>query len=451
MKSVYLLLSIMLLISIKANADCSGVPANNYKTDLSWGESYYQTHLLMEFERTRDSELLRTFLRRADCVLATRDDNSNRDTRSPTWTAYDIYDESRKISNVGLDGLILFPFGRFLMIYKTEPHLFVDGVASNLNLDNYKIKFENAISAVSGYHQTYSWNRSLGTYKAHSLFFEQDSRGRTLKNFERLPYNLVAAMGSAHFMLYLSNEDPAQLRIAKFIASDILNALEYDSLGAVSWLYFYADKEIPEDLSHGAIVANFIKLLADSGVIFDASHIQALDKAIRYFTLGSSDVIYHYIGKNREVYYRKYECQQNSTKNASDICRSLARWLPVIPYSNWTDLAKEFIPSTNLGNGGFDYLVRSYVSTFTRELDYGNSTCSREGQCTSGSCFGLPQTGQMCGFKLGNYSNCKKDSDCFSGQCFGGQVCGSPLGNGSICTRHHECASGNCDQSVCVP
>lgn len=391
-------------------------------SDLAWGESYKLSAMLMQFERSRSVDTLNDFFTRVDAVFASRDDRSRRFTGAATWSTPAIYSPLLVCSNVGLDGMILNPISRFLVLAKERPEIFPYDVTSR------RQAYVKAIKETLAYHQLKSWNASLGTYREHADCEEVDSLGRRILNFDRLPFNLIAAMGRVQMNLYLATGDSQPLKAATSIAKDLRLWFIHGYGGAIYWPYLYADT-LPDDSSHGAIVADFIKLLADHGVVFNQTTVDGLDATVRYQILGGSSVVMTYIGARRDSYK---SCFGNTYYD----CRDLALWLPVIPYNNWTVYAKSFI---HPDSGSFGLLAKEMAAKYTRTKGYGAS-CSDDAECFTGSCY----AGRICGYKLGYGSTCVKDSDCASGSCYGGRTCGMPLGSGSSCTRHHECVSGEC-------
>ncbi len=415
----------------------SVVPDNYPDRDLAWGESYYLSSLLVRFENSLNPLDVNEFFQRSAQVILKRDDNSQRFSKEATWTYRTLYEPgfggaAVNCSNAGIDGMILTPFSEFLSLYRQRPELFASAGVSTVELESTRSKLQTAIQEVIDYHQRKSWNSTVGTYQTHIDCAEVDSRNRRGRDFTRLPFNLIAAMGRVHFRLYLESGDPVELKRATSIANDLKSWFKYGPLGELYWPYFYADSD-PEDRSHGVIVADFIKLLAEHGVVFNWETVSALDKTIRFQILGSSNVVMDYIGERKDV---SSGCSDPANQVDYFKCRDLAQWLPFIAYKNWTDLAKSYI---HIDSGSYGLLAEALQKKFTRTKTE-NQTCSHEGECSTSSCLGKG----TCGEKIKFGGTCRKDSDCYSGQCFAGVVCGNPLGAGSTCTRHHECVSGLC-------
>jgi hypothetical protein len=339
---------------------------SNYPAaSLAWDESYYLSSLLLRFEREKNISALDEFFYRVSLLKNTREDKVRLRGSRPIWTSRGSEEAKYQLPPadcviVGMDAMTLNPLSEFISLYHNKKNLF-DGLAyPTYQLDEIKSDYISFIRETMNFHIAGSWNSALGTYKYHSSSRCVDSQGRADQGMNRLPFNLIAAAGRIHFRLFEATQTADDLARVVAIAQDLKASFRYGSLGQVSWPYHTIDpiESIPEDLSHGAIVAEFIKLMADRNMVFSSDDLDALDKTVRYHIMSSSNVIYHYIGFRKNVFYG---CLDPAKPGDYIACRSLAQWFPLMKNPDWIVAAKRYV---HPDNSDYSSLVRELLQKY---------------------------------------------------------------------------------------
>lgn len=430
----------------------ASIPIDNSATGYAFGWSDSQHALLLDFERTRNIEYLRTFLHRAFYIVSHRDDNISLEG-DPVWTYDVVLGESagtdQTCASAGIDGLVLTSMAEFLFMYAQKNYIFTQAVKNELSLDEAKEYFETIITQTTDFHREISWNEGIdgfgtGTYKMHQQCDEKEGSGaRTLRDLPSLPFNLTTAMGRVHFMLYKSNGEQAHLDRALAIAGHLAanfsifeTTTNHAGSDGLQWPYWSVDPlsptdlgvGIPEDLTHGVVVLNFIKMLTDNNVAFNDQHLTDLFKTIQGWVLRNSDKVRQYIGTRAEPSFTSAEARGITVpvnEEAKNFGRSVAGWFPVMDKA-WIKYANDYyVPAT--GGSESHKLAVSNKAAYTRAgMASAGSACKIDGQCDTDICF----QGAVCSGPIyaPSTSTCNRDKECDSGFCtfdlgYGRKIC----------------------------
>ena len=332
------------------------------------------------------------------------------------------------ITSVVDTGNIVYPLLKFAKFVKSDSTLEANyGLKANEYIEASKLALR--------FHDG-EWTDDVshgGAYRALPQTLERDTGACSVARPPAYPYNIQAIMGRALLLLGVLDDDREARFKAQGIATYIRNALNVQELnGRKSYWWKYQEwtadgsnasvthcngDATNEDYSHGADVADFIRLATTENLEFTHQDLALLANTF-------TDVLV----KNGEL-YRSLKVGDaanlislnNQANETPDAYRAAAKWLVLAPY----------------GDGVIDAF---------------NSLNGLQGLNLSGpndSTFKyLAQVYSEHKFKYGTY--CKFDNECESGICYASGVCANLLSTGSICYRDNECSSDLCVETYCV-
>jgi hypothetical protein len=421
--------------SLADYSDTQYLGQNNIIQNLTWGESYVMEGYINMYEITGNTKYLNYFVKHANAVIAQRDDKVGAFLKRPVWSTKNNVENNEFLGTVVCSGMITFPIARFIQLVRSNKLTKFNTIAnyylrSIQQTINWHIQREYRESIL--HNQTYGFFSALPETSRAFI----DSRGRPMYDWHSLPFNMQNALGRSIILLYEITRNSNYLRVA----SGLFKYYQYfwtsiPQAPAIVVPYWSRDLNELEDVSHGAISNEFVRLMHEYhggiGRNFVVQHsLIALLNLIKLRPLGVAFKV------------------DGSMINYNDI-DTIGLWGST---NNYTPGISKFAANviqfreSHLGPSVvmFDSLAMALRGDGDR--NYGEA-CSRDAQCKSGICYG----GQICGDPLGNSSSCTRGKECASGICFKNQVCASALGNNSICYAHHECASKLCSNNRCSP
>lgn len=419
-------------------------PDNTYAY-LSWSEVFVLDGYLRFYEGTKNPEHLEKFLTHAELILSKRDDRTGHKDylgrAGPVWSSIH-YTQGVPYSGIVSSGMFTYPLAKFANIvkkYSLGPRF------SRLN-KTYQVHANNFITAAK---QTVDFHdeeinhqpKSCGLntigclsylFPLNTCSFFVDTGHDPACDHEAVPYNMQNALARTMIMIYAVTGEQKYLQKARGIAAYYKKALKPQADGSVLVDYWIKNNS-QEDLSHGSMSVDFMKLAHDEGVAFTTDDLHRFALTMMNRMKLSPTTISLGISGGQEI------------ASDSDLI-TMPNWIVVSGTKpEMKQLAHDVLASKPSTISGAEFNAYGVLAEYGGVKAYG-SLCSSDSECSSNICF----AGQVCGKPLGNGSTCSRNRECHSGICFNQQVCANQLGVGSTCYAHHECLSSKCSGNKCV-
>jgi len=245
-------------------------PARQQPGIYAWGEAHLLLAYIVQFEATRDTRYLDTFVRRFQILLNLRDDRVGRidEVRGrimPGWGSVRFSTtpphQGKYTSWAVHVGMILFPSARFVHWVERNPTLSAPYAAASH-------AFRAAIiESLTAYEDQWHERPVPGGSGEIEGYYTEPVIGAA-----PLPLNMMNTLGRIMLELHLASPNPRYLdrvtRLARFLKSRLV--LRPD--GAYQWAY-RPGLEPPydataEDFSHAALNADFMVQCFHAGIVF---------------------------------------------------------------------------------------------------------------------------------------------------------------------------------------
>jgi len=401
------------------------LPVSNYygysnsDSQLTWGASYELMSYLSNFKATRNLSTLAQFIVYAEFVRSQRDDKLGYNYGLKTWSSWDYSERVPYATLVG-DGMITYPFADFsALILTKDPDLkkiFIPALGKTIGALALEY-FQVASDTLEAHSAEQNPDGSYRALSDSSVYF-LDSLKNPMSAAKELPFNQYLAMGRTIVKLYEASglqkyKDAANKMATRFLAN------VSDRSGYPYWLYWLQYAGNYEDVSHGHIDVDFLRLCYEAGLTSvkwtDISNIaQRFSKKIYQ---GGGVVSYDILGVIPE--------------ETTDYRNSMS-WMMLSGYNSDVKLiglhAGSLLSSSSAAEGYGAY-AKGLEKEFGGRASL-NSSCNFASECASGICHpqGISSLGEL---------EFEADS----------QSCQSFRSLGSSCTSHFDCLSGFCDFS----
>lgn len=235
-------------------------PAREQPGVYAWGEAHLLLAYITQFEATRDTRYLDTFVRRFSVLLSLRDDKVGRldEVRGrvmPGWGSVrfsvDTAHQGKYTSWTVHVGMILFPAARFVHLVGMDPSLAVR-YADSL------VKFRSAIAeSLSAYDDHWHERTPSGGLSCETEGYYMEP----ILGEKPLPLNQMTTLGRVMLEMNLDRPNAHYLDRVTKLARFFKNRIVLRSDGAYQWAYWPGieppyDKGA-EDFSHAAINADY--------------------------------------------------------------------------------------------------------------------------------------------------------------------------------------------------
>lgn len=255
----------------KDNLNTDGFPTGAL---LAWSESYLMQSYAEMFRATRDENYLDKLYEHIDSVMHNRDDfreqvdykgelipawGTNRYTKNKTWMHFAVH-----------TGMITYPMLEFVQLVR------------NFRIQRLTKEAETVLALVQesvNYHDK-EWKpqeTGYGLYTYPEDFYH--------KSNYVLPLNQQAAMGRSLILLWKLTNEKKYFERARDIALAIKASLQPAKFGGYVWgvqIGPLSDNNGLEDISHGAITIDFIRLAYEEGIVFTSQDIQRITFTIKH-------------------------------------------------------------------------------------------------------------------------------------------------------------------------
>jgi hypothetical protein len=241
-------------------------PISNDQGQLAWQVSFHLQALVEMLETTHDTLYASQFVRLADAVAAERDDQHQRvdEIRHHMlkgWGSRKYSMNHRTVWTVHT-GLIVAPLAQFAALVRRNP----------------------AWAARYGAAAQRCLQIARESMASHDREFRPGpgpDEGRMLWFAESLPFNQQSVVGRAWLFIDAASESPPyQDRLAR-LARHLRQHMQRQPDSSLVWGYWVTLGELPtdrEDISHGALGADFLVLCAEAGIGFTAADRRALER-----------------------------------------------------------------------------------------------------------------------------------------------------------------------------
>lgn len=286
---------------------------DNSDGGLAWGLSYRMSSLNEMFKVTGDEKYLHRNLLLAEHLVSSTDLATGKGPL-PTWSSTK-YSGGRRMTHLVHTAMIAFP------------------VLEALSLTG-KQKHEELLGAIIAALRTHDFQWRDGPRADEGYFVYPPDQERA---GEVLPVNRLNAMAKCLWMEWKLTGNQESKRKALSLARFFKNRLMLSEGGAYLWPYFLtlkvekAEEFLPEDMSHAALTASLVPLLAEDGKVFDEADLQRFAATLHQGILGERPGIVF------------ADLQGRATGDPKQVDLA-ARWLEFAPYhrSIYPKLAKYY-------------------------------------------------------------------------------------------------------------
>ncbi len=228
-----------------------------------WGESYIMMSFVEMYKATRDLFFLDKMVQHADAVFANRDDVKGRvdmirnkimpawgsGTYGVTWFVY-----------LSHNGMISYPIAAFCRIVLEDPELHP---RYQTKANEYLVKIRQTLDCFDD-----NW-REVGD---RGYYLSPHVSGIP-------PFNGMIALGRAIIEAWLASGDAKYLNRAERLSRYLKSHLRIGAHDSYNW-YYGEDYPTPEDISHGAIEADFAALAYRNGIVFTRQDIERFARTL---------------------------------------------------------------------------------------------------------------------------------------------------------------------------
>lgn len=340
---------------------------DNKSSSLTWGASYEMMAYLSRFRSTQDFNTLLEFIRYAQEVLNKTDRSLNFGSGADVWSQTN-YTGGIPYPTVAGDGMISYPIADFATIVLAQSEEFqkrlIDIEGVKLSLKQIAVNYLDHAIRVIAFHDK-EWN-GFGGYIAlpETAEYFKDPDGRSISTYMELPFNMTMALGRTMLKVYSFNKDQKlKIKLSGMIAR-WKEFRTYSSNGNVSWPYMTEMPTVPEDVTHGAIDVDFLRLAYEHGIDgIGSSDLRELGHSFRYTMSYSSGLVtYHVNGTT------KWETIENHQQYPYRYLDTIS-WLSLAPYHD--EVRKMAIDATRASTfppgGGYLQWVRDLYTEHTKQ------------------------------------------------------------------------------------
>jgi hypothetical protein len=370
---------------------------NNENAAIVWGESYNLAGLLEYFQATKNLAYLDEFIKRSDIVLSARDDKRGYAHGYPVWsdTRYTKGVPYADLADVAMPSYPLIEFSYLVGLdpalgsatYDDGGNTYGDAASRYAAAIRETMDFEDRewhATEGGGYYQALPETRS----------YFLASNGIPMTDAGPAPYNYQSSMGRVHVYLYKVTGNPRYLAKADALAAFLKQAtLVVD--GALYWNYWDSPLATPhaEDVAHGLISVDFIRIMYNFGLAFTPGDIAALCKTFDKIYVSPSQVNYEINGADPEP------------ANRASI---VAGWAMLGEFDPTIAGRAKTVDAP--GSTGSRYWVHAVVTR-------ASTACAFDYECKTNVC--LSATNQ-CSTLLPDGSACRRNVECQSKVCGAG-------------------------------
>ncbi|HLU69079.1 MAG TPA: hypothetical protein VKZ63_22510 [Kofleriaceae bacterium] len=236
--------------------------------NLAWGESYVMMALLAAY--------LDELARHADAVLASRDSERGvtdyRGRSEACWQATRPDYTAEPYCFAVHTGMIASPMVEAAAVILADPALSARPAPGGQTLGDRARAFIEAGQAAAAVHadELRTEGEDLGyyVYRTDATF---------LAAGQKVPLNMMNAMGLLHLALHAATGDADHLERARRLANHLRASLTIATDGGYAWNYRAGPYVAPgEDVSHAALNVAFAARAAAAGVVFDEDDLRRL-------------------------------------------------------------------------------------------------------------------------------------------------------------------------------
>lgn len=243
-------------------------PISNDQGQLAWQVSLHLSALAEMLQATRDTAYASQFVRLADAVAAARDDRHQRvdQVRHHVLKSWGARKYSQQVHTVWAvhTGLICAPLAQFAALVRQNP----------------------AWAERYGPAAQRCWQTAREAMQTHDSEYRPGpgpDEGRVLAAGQCLPFNQLSVVGRAWLFIDAASDPPPYRerlsQLARFLRRNVRRMPD----SAIVWGYWVPLGELPtdrEDISHGALSADFMTLCAASGIEFTAADRRGLERSL---------------------------------------------------------------------------------------------------------------------------------------------------------------------------
>lgn len=243
-------------------------PVSNDQGQLAWQVSLHLSALVEMLQATRDTTYAAQFARLADAVAAARDDRHQRTdmVRHHVLKAWGARKYSKNVHTVWAvhTGLICAPLAQFAALVRQTPAW----------ADRYGPAAQRCLQTA---------REAMRTHDAEYRPGPGPDEGRVLAFGQCLPFNQLSVVGRAWLFIDAASDPPPYRERLSQMARFLRRNLKLMPDSSLLWGYWVPLGELPtdrEDISHGALSADFIALCADAGIEFTAADRRGVERSL---------------------------------------------------------------------------------------------------------------------------------------------------------------------------
>lgn len=385
---------------------------DNINSAITWCSSYELMAYLSSYRTTRNLSYLEEFLTHSYDVFNHRDDVTGIGDKKPLWSQTN-YTIGMPYPTLISTGMITYPIADFIKLVLIEDPL-LQKITLKDNEKSLKIIAQEFLSLIEESVKAHDsqWNTN-GSYRAlpETQNYFLDSNGKPISSHNELPYNMYLAIGRTLIILSEVTNNKNYKKKAELMLNHFKTVISYNYKGNPFWDYWSFYPGTKEDVSHGSIDVDFLRLAFEAGLNgITRDNIVAFGNTF-------SDIMLVELGR---VSYLV------TGGEVSEDYRNAMSWMFLSPYH--LNLKYIGIDASRLytsNNEGYGVWGLAMVSEFGGRLDE-NSQCRLDSDCLSSIC--LPD----------------ENSFIYEDSSLAISYCKNPLDAGSLCGKNRDCQSGSC-------
>lgn len=261
-------------------------PASNAAGGIAWGESYTMSALTEMLAATGDARYADMFVKLADRVLAARDNLHNlrdeyRGTVNPAWGSSKYSNGKWHVWAVHT-GMICEPLARFAAVVRKNPKL----------KERYAARADEYLDAAQ---------RAVAVHEADYRSGPGPNEGHLYGHVNQihLPLNMQNALARAWIYIDDATGKPDHRDRIERLARFFKNRIREEPDGSLTWEY-RPPLDGPgtkfEDISHGAINADFMVICCERGIVFGEQDLAGLTRTLLNRVIRSDGSIANNVG-----------------------------------------------------------------------------------------------------------------------------------------------------------
>lgn len=243
-------------------------PISNDQGQLAWQVSLHLSALVELLEATRDTTYASQFVRLADAVAAARDDRHQRAdmVRHRVLKGWGARKYSKNVRTVWAvhTGLICGPLAQFAALVRRTPAW----------SDRYGSAAQRCLQTA---------REAMRTHDSEYQPGPGPDEGRVLAFGQCLPFNQLSVVGRAWLFIDAASDPPPYRERLSQMARFLRRHLKLTPDSSLVWGYWVTLGELPtdrEDISHGALSADFMTLCAASGIEFTNADRRGVERSL---------------------------------------------------------------------------------------------------------------------------------------------------------------------------